>query len=114
MVLGAARGCGKFSLNLTNLACDIVEATRDDAPHDRGVFLHGGQSAGVAGEAAASFLEAEKAFRRLRGHKKIPALIHALRPTILQYQKGAQSFLPPALTFNCQRDIATYMCDYAY
>ena len=28
---------------------------------------------------AAGFLEAEKAFRRLRGHKHIPALIHALR-----------------------------------
>ena len=39
--------------------------------------------------AAAGFLEAEKAFRRLRGHKNIPALIHALRPTILQHQKAA-------------------------
>ena len=107
MVSRAARCCRKFSLNLTNLACDIVEAKRNDAPHERGAFLHGGQSAGVAGEAAASFLEAEKAFRRLREHKNIPARIHALRPTILQYQKGAQSFLPPALTFNCERDTAT-------
>ena len=106
MVSGAARGC-QFPLNLTNLAHNIVEATLDDAPHERGAFLHGGRSAGVAGEGAAGFLEAEKALRRLRVHKKIPALIHALRPTILQHQKGAQSFLPPALTFNCQRDTAT-------
>lgn len=80
MVSGATRGCGKFSLNLTNLACDIVEATRDDAPHERGAFLNGGRYAGVAGVAAAGFLEAEKAFRRLRRHKNIPALT-ALRPT---------------------------------
>ena len=39
--------------------------------------------------AAASFLEAEKVFRRLRGHKNIPALVHALRPAILQLQKAA-------------------------
>lgn len=39
--------------------------------------------------AAAGFLEAEKAFRRLRGHKNIPALVHALRPAILQLQKAA-------------------------
>ena len=39
--------------------------------------------------AAAGFLEAEKAFRRLRGHKNIQAFIHALRQTILQYQKVA-------------------------
>jgi hypothetical protein len=31
VVLGAARGC-QFPLNLTNLACDIVESTLDDAP----------------------------------------------------------------------------------
>ena len=43
--------------------------------------------------AAAGFLEAEKAFRRLRGHKNIPALIHALRPTpaIIRDQKKAQN-----------------------
>ncbi len=55
--------------------------------HERGAVLHGGRSAGFAGGAAAGFLEAEKAFRRLRVHKNIPALIHALRPTILQHQK---------------------------
>ena len=38
---------------------------------------------------AAGFLEAEKAFRRLQGHKNIPALIHALRSAILQHQKIA-------------------------
>ena len=68
MVSGAAGDC-QFPLNLTNLACDIVKSTLDDAPHDRGTFLNGGRYAGVAGEAAAGFLEAEKAFRRLRGHK---------------------------------------------
>ena len=39
--------------------------------------------------AAAGFLQAEKAFRRLRGHKSISALVHALRPTILQHPKVA-------------------------
>ena len=39
--------------------------------------------------AAAGFLEAEKAFRRLRGHKNIPALIHVLRPAILHLKKAA-------------------------
>lgn len=38
---------------------------------------------------AAGFLEAEKAFRRLRGHKHIPALIHVLRPASVQLQKAA-------------------------
>ena len=65
MVSRAARGCGKFPLILTNLACDIVEATLDDASHERGAALNGGQYAGVVGGAAAGFLEAEKAFRRL-------------------------------------------------
>ena len=37
---------------------------------------------------AAGFLEAEKAFRRLRGGI-IPALIHALQPTMLQSPKAA-------------------------
>ena len=51
VVLGAARGC-QFPLNLTNLACDIVESTLDDAPHDRAVVLNGGRCAGVAGDTA--------------------------------------------------------------
>ena len=38
---------------------------------------------------AAGFLEAEKAFRRLRGHKQIPALIHALRAVPVQLKKVA-------------------------
>jgi transposase-like protein len=38
---------------------------------------------------AAGFLEAEKAFRRLRGHERIPALIHALRPVPAQMKKAA-------------------------
>lgn len=38
---------------------------------------------------AAGFLEAEKAFRRLRGHERIPALIHALRPVPVQTKKAA-------------------------
>ena len=90
MASGAARGCGKFSLNLTSLAPDIVEATLDDALHEREAFMHGGLSPASRGGAAAGFLEAEKTFRRLRGHKNIPALIHALRPTILQHQSSAE------------------------
>ena len=39
--------------------------------------------------AAAGFLEAEKAFRRLRGHRSIAALIHALRPVPAQLKKVA-------------------------
>ena len=38
---------------------------------------------------AAGFLEAEKAFRRLRGHERIPALIRALRPIPDQVKKAA-------------------------
>ena len=38
---------------------------------------------------AAGFLEAEKAFRRLRGHEHLPALIHALRPVSIQLKKVA-------------------------
>lgn len=38
---------------------------------------------------AAGFLEAEKAFRRLRGHERIRALIHALRPVPVQMKKAA-------------------------
>ena len=38
---------------------------------------------------AAGFLEAEKAFRRLRGHDQIGALIHALRPASTQLKKVA-------------------------
>ena len=38
---------------------------------------------------AAGFLEAEKAFRRLRGYKSIPSLILALRPASVQLKKAA-------------------------
>lgn len=38
---------------------------------------------------AASFLEAGKAFRRLRGHKCIPSLSLALRPASVQLKKAA-------------------------
>ena len=38
---------------------------------------------------AAGFLEAEKGFRRLRGHDRIPALIRALRPVSDQMKKAA-------------------------
>ena len=38
---------------------------------------------------AAGFLEAEKAFRRLRECKNIPALIHVLRPASLHLKKTA-------------------------
>jgi transposase-like protein len=38
---------------------------------------------------AAGFLEAEKAFRGLRGHERISALIHALRPVPAQTKKAA-------------------------
>mgnify|MGYP001201136693 CR=1 FL=1 len=38
---------------------------------------------------AAGFLEAEKAFRRLRGHERISALIRALRPVSVQTKKAA-------------------------
>ena len=39
--------------------------------------------------AAAGFLEAEKAFRRLRGYKKIAGLIKAMRPTSVQTKRAA-------------------------
>ena len=39
--------------------------------------------------AAAGFLEAEKAFRRLRGHQHIAALIRAMRPIPAQLKKAA-------------------------
>ena len=39
--------------------------------------------------AATGFLEAEKAFRKLRGHDQIPALIRALRPASAQMKKAA-------------------------
>ena len=39
--------------------------------------------------AAAGFLEAEKSFRRLRGHASIPALIRVLRPAPVQLKKAA-------------------------
>jgi transposase-like protein len=38
---------------------------------------------------AAGFLEAERAFRRLHGHRDIPALIRALRPVSVQLKKAA-------------------------
>ena len=38
---------------------------------------------------AAGFLEAEKAFRRLRGHQKLPSLILAMRPVSVQLKKVA-------------------------
>ena len=38
---------------------------------------------------AAGFLEAEKAFRRLRGHERIPALIRAFRPVPAQSKMAA-------------------------
>ena len=38
---------------------------------------------------AAGFLEAEKAFRRLRGHQSLPSLILALRPASVQLKKIA-------------------------
>jgi len=38
---------------------------------------------------AAGFLEAEKAFRRLRAYQRIPALITALRPAPVQLRKAA-------------------------
>jgi len=38
---------------------------------------------------AAGFLEAEKAFRKLRGHERIPSLIDALRQTAAQLKKVA-------------------------
>ena len=38
---------------------------------------------------AAGFLEAEKAFRRLRGHQHIAALISAMRPVPVQLKKAA-------------------------
>jgi transposase-like protein len=39
--------------------------------------------------AAAGLLEAEKSFRRLRGHKQIPALIAAMRPASAHAKKAA-------------------------
>ena len=39
--------------------------------------------------AAAGFLEAEKAFRRLRGHQHIAALIRLMRPAPIQLKKAA-------------------------
>jgi len=38
---------------------------------------------------AAGFLEAEKAFRRLRGHQNLPSLILAIRPASVQLEKVA-------------------------
>jgi transposase-like protein len=38
---------------------------------------------------AAGFLEAEKSFRRLRGHKQIPQFIQAMRPASAQTKKAA-------------------------
>jgi len=38
---------------------------------------------------AAGFLEAEKAFRRLRGHQSLPSLILAMRPASVQLKKVA-------------------------
>ena len=38
---------------------------------------------------AAGFLEAEKSFRKLRGHKQIPALIAAMRPIAVRTKKAA-------------------------
>ncbi len=38
---------------------------------------------------AAGFLEAEKAFRKLRGHKHIATLIHVMRPVPAQLKKAA-------------------------
>ena len=38
---------------------------------------------------AAGFLEAEKAFRRLRGHQRLPSLIRAIRPASVQLKKVA-------------------------
>jgi putative transposase len=38
---------------------------------------------------AAGFLEAEKAFRRLRGHQRLPALILAIRPASVPLKKAA-------------------------
>jgi transposase-like protein len=39
--------------------------------------------------AAAGFLEAEKAFRRLRGHQSLPSLILAMRPASVQLKRVA-------------------------
>jgi putative transposase len=39
--------------------------------------------------AAAGFLEAEKSFRRLRGHQHIAALIRVMRPAPIQLKKAA-------------------------
>lgn len=38
---------------------------------------------------ATGFLEAEKSFRKLRGHEQIPALIKALRPDSSRLKKAA-------------------------
>ena len=38
---------------------------------------------------AAGFLEAEKSFRKLRGHAQIKSLINALRPNVNQIKKVA-------------------------
>jgi hypothetical protein len=38
---------------------------------------------------AAGFLEAEKAFRKLRGHNHIAALIRVMRPVPAQLKKAA-------------------------
>ena len=38
---------------------------------------------------AGGFPEAEKSFRRLRGHKQIPALIAAMRPAAVRTKKAA-------------------------
>jgi putative transposase len=39
--------------------------------------------------AAAGFLEAEKAFRRLRGHQHVAALIRLMRPVPVQLKNAA-------------------------
>jgi hypothetical protein len=38
---------------------------------------------------AAGFLEAEKSFRKLRGHAQMKSLINALRPKLFQLKKAA-------------------------
>ena len=38
---------------------------------------------------AAGFLEAERSFRKLRGHEDLKTLINGLRPAIQQFRKAA-------------------------
>ena len=47
------------------------------------------------GGAAAGFLKAEKAFRRLRGHKNIPAIIHDLGLLSCNTKKAYNFFCHP-------------------